>query len=400
MLSILSWNVNGLRKRLTELDMLIEKHNPDILMLQETMLGQTTLQGSHPNYILLRKDRPTGFRGGVALMIHKNIEHYEIINNNESSVETISAMIKTKRSLVQATSVYLPPGNKTRKSDIMEINIPNQPFIMAGDYNAHHTDWVHNKTNLYGKWIAEKLEKHDLEVHIPDKPTRISNRRTDSDNILDYAITHANQSVTMEVLDKEFTTSDHLPIKITYSDIKITDKDHILMKLNWSDFRQELCRPYTLTEDVNYNVNNLTATVQAAILNNSFQTKKKKRKYHGNQQIQQLLIEKQQANKTYAISKTTASKKHLKELKRKLERTIKDLKEQEKIKRMEDMEDPLKRWQILKRDKPKPPSIPTLTDNNGLQAENQPSPMDYQRGTTYPTRPGKNWRIKRQNGAD
>ncbi|GFR13151.1 piggyBac transposable element-derived protein 4 [Trichonephila clavata] len=57
-LRITSWNANGVRSRIVELHDFIDKHNPDLILLQETHLGPgDTLQV--PNYTTYRNDRPT-----------------------------------------------------------------------------------------------------------------------------------------------------------------------------------------------------------------------------------------------------------------------------------------------------------------------------------------------------
>ncbi|GFR03052.1 hypothetical protein TNCT_336161 [Trichonephila clavata] len=68
-LRITSWNANGVRSRIVELRDFVDKHNPDLILLQETHLGPgDTLQ--IPNYTTYRDDRPTlptqKRRGGTA----------------------------------------------------------------------------------------------------------------------------------------------------------------------------------------------------------------------------------------------------------------------------------------------------------------------------------------------
>ncbi len=375
-LTVLSWNVNGVRKRLNELEMLITKHEPDVITLQETMLGKVAFEFLNDKYTLHRRDRPSSFRGGVAVLIKNSLDFYTKETQNDSSVETATVVVKTRNGVVEVTSIYLPPGNKTRKSDLLDLKISRNPILIAGDLNAHNVNWAHDKTNLYGKWLEEKLITENLELHIPNKATRVSNRVNDSNNILDYAISHEGQQITIEVLDNEFTTSDHRPLLIKYFNICKMDNSRSNFTTNFNGMTKELDRPYFITEDTEYDVAHLTASIQAAIINNTKLSKKKKGHIYNSKVIRTLVNEKKQADKQYHVSRTPANKKILKNLKKKLDQNIKELKENEKIKRLSLLEDPILRWQILKHDKPKPPPVPSLTDSAGNTAETNQEKSD------------------------
>ncbi|KAK3927625.1 RNA-directed DNA polymerase from mobile element jockey [Frankliniella fusca] len=224
-------------------------------------------------------------------------------------------------------------------------------------------------TNLYGKWIQELIERKNLDIHVPDKATRIANRRTDSDNILDYVITKEDQQAHIQVLDKEFTTSDHRPLLITANYPPITSISNYKYALNWDNFTKEVDRPYHPTEDPNYDVAHLTATIQAAILNNTRLIKKRHHKRFNTPAIKNLVEQKKLASHKYDATRSHSDKATINQLVKQLHAEVKKTKEQEKLKKIQNMDDPLKRWQILKHDKPKPPIVPTLIDDTGIRAE-------------------------------
>jgi hypothetical protein len=85
---------------------------------------------------------------------------------------------KSPQKPVQSTvfSVYSPRGDCTAE----EINLllpPQLPFIVAGDFNAHHSLWESNSTeNLAGKSIFAAITDHpDATIITPkDLGTRIN----------------------------------------------------------------------------------------------------------------------------------------------------------------------------------------------------------------------------------
>ncbi|GFV05283.1 putative RNA-directed DNA polymerase from transposon X-element [Trichonephila clavipes] len=76
-LNLCSWNANGLLRRRVELRIFIEKHSPDIFLIQETHL-----RPSHTftiaNYTCYRNDRNTNAAaaGGTLILIKKSLKHH------------------------------------------------------------------------------------------------------------------------------------------------------------------------------------------------------------------------------------------------------------------------------------------------------------------------------------
>ncbi|KAK3933156.1 RNA-directed DNA polymerase from mobile element jockey [Frankliniella fusca] len=368
-MKIISWNINGLRARRPELELLISKHNPDIILLQETMLMKTTVIDNFDHYNITRRERDTGYRGGVAILSRKEID-FHAIENSPSTAETTTIIASIGRRKIQITSAYLPPG-RTRKRDLLATPLARKNIILGGDLNAKNTNWGHQTTNNHGKWIEEWTDSNNLSLIIPDMHTRISNRTNDIDDVLDYYVTSQNMRTTLDVLTEDFCSSDHIPIKLTIHDFQ-QQADNKYFKTNWAGLIKKLDRPYQITGDVQYDVRHFTATVQCELINNTrVITKRTKEDIHLNPRIKNLIILKREADRLHARQKTKDTKKALNKLKTQLHQGMQNLKEERKIERMKEIEDPNKRWKILKNDKPKPPPIPTLHNNNKTAKTNQ-----------------------------
>ncbi|GFV58273.1 putative RNA-directed DNA polymerase from transposon X-element [Trichonephila clavipes] len=113
-LSLCSWNANGLLGKITELKIFIEKHSPDLILIQETHL-----RPSHniniANYICYRNDRPTSnenYRafGGTLILIKNSIKHYSLPTPSMQTIEaTIVILTPIDHDPISIVSIYIPP---------------------------------------------------------------------------------------------------------------------------------------------------------------------------------------------------------------------------------------------------------------------------------------------------
>lgn len=126
---IISWNVNGLRAIISKangeiFDNIIDKHNPDIICLQETKLQNSDgFQSFLPNYHAhwLHSTKKKGY-AGTAVFIKKNIPTKAIVPNfslvSEDNNDSKSKPTKRQKTLNQSWNL----NPEKHKSDEIEIN--------------------------------------------------------------------------------------------------------------------------------------------------------------------------------------------------------------------------------------------------------------------------------------
>ncbi|GFX96166.1 putative RNA-directed DNA polymerase from transposon X-element [Trichonephila clavipes] len=78
-LKLCSWNANGILNKISEFKIFVEKHSPDLALIQETHL-RPHHNINIPNYNCYRNDRiGDGIaRGGTLILVKKNISHHNI----------------------------------------------------------------------------------------------------------------------------------------------------------------------------------------------------------------------------------------------------------------------------------------------------------------------------------
>ncbi|GFU09367.1 putative RNA-directed DNA polymerase from transposon X-element [Trichonephila clavipes] len=116
-LTIFSWNADGVRSRIVEMRDFIDKHAPDLLLLQETHL-RPEYSFSIPNYICYRNDRPNSAHGwgGTAILIKRNISHFHVPTPPlRTGVEaTLVALTPNDQEPFMVASIYIPPNPNYR----------------------------------------------------------------------------------------------------------------------------------------------------------------------------------------------------------------------------------------------------------------------------------------------
>lgn len=365
MLIILSWNVNGLQKRAQEVNLLIDKYKPDIIFLQETFLKKAN---KHPfinyqDYHFIRSDREEGKRGGLLTLIRSQIE-YKQITLKLGKIENIA--IKTQYGTLVNT--YVPP-RIIRKKDFKTFEQLTTTFLAAGDFNCQNRGWGDKKTTQYGTYLQDTILSNDLKLLRPNSPTRLATKACDGDSTLDIAVATKDVKVIIKVLQNEATTSDHLPILLEGN-----SKDQIVfykLKTNWIEAAEELDRNWEMTEDLQYNVNHFTASCQAAILNNTTCIALKNRRHHLlPPEINALQNKKKELIRIYRRTRSKDTQKEIRSLTRKISAKLKSNYRAKIVEELEKLNDPLERWEVIKRRRPKTPPIPVLKTEDKVFTNN------------------------------
>lgn len=210
--NILQWNAHSINNKLGTLCNLIDTHKIDILLLSETYLNEEKNLNIN-NFNVIRKDRNSR-GGGVAIAIRKKFTYNKIKFNLNNSIEALGIKIKFNENLsLDITSIYIPPSAKITNTQLDAIfHSVQPPYIIAGDLNAHATDWGCVNNNPRGEMILDTLDKH-LAVFINDGSfTRLQCPPLIS-SAIDLTIADGNTALCCDwkVLNGSYG-SDHCPI--------------------------------------------------------------------------------------------------------------------------------------------------------------------------------------------
>ncbi len=143
-MSILQWNIRGLRPNFNDLIQLLNHCRPLVLALQETKLP-TSIPIHIPNFLVFRHDpvSATIAHGGVMLAVHCSVPCRRIqIATSLLPVYVVCVRCMFGGIRMSLCSLYLPPGCPFARSEIdIPINQIPSSILLLGDFNAHNPYW-------------------------------------------------------------------------------------------------------------------------------------------------------------------------------------------------------------------------------------------------------------------
>lgn len=196
---------------------LIRKNNYHIILISETWLNEK-IEIKIPNYNCYRKDRQSNSRyphGGVAILVHKSVNHAIVECCHLNHIEAIFIKTPCFSNYVTIASVYCPPSLSMIdfKNDIKKLTSIQGAIVLAGDFNAKHQAW-NNKTNCRN-YFRLSIENQILNNnHL----NTTSNSIKSIDNILNY-FTDILEKVSNISIPKKFPYTFKYPFSVVISQL-------------------------------------------------------------------------------------------------------------------------------------------------------------------------------------
>ncbi|KAG5867008.1 hypothetical protein JTB14_032569 [Gonioctena quinquepunctata] len=242
--SIIQWNCNGCIFHNCELKLLLSEIDPICVALQKTHFKPNhsySLRG----YNIFRKDINHVIRakGGVALLIRKDIPHSPLVLNTVLQAVAVRILAPIT---INICSLYLPDAN-WRKEELEDLisQLPI-PFLLIGDMNAHNPLWGSLRRDIRGSILEQLLDRDNLILLNSGAMTYFNARSRDFSAIdLSLASSRIATRLPWRVLDDSYN-SDHFPIVIS-TDIRGTQvvppPKWLVERAQWSVFEEHLELP-------------------------------------------------------------------------------------------------------------------------------------------------------------
>ena len=370
---ILQWNTRGISSAKSDLLSIIELHQPSIIAIQETFLGNNFMI-KIPGFNGLCKQGHFNlrFHGGVALYIHQSCPFEPIPVN--SNLQVIAARIQLPHSkFITVASIYIPGRCKATYQEITGVaNQLPSPFLLLGDFNGHSPLWGGVMTDSRGKMIERLLQNPQIVCLNDGTPTH------ESGTSIDLSI-----SSTSIVPDIEWTVlpsvlcSDHNPILITVSgnvELEPPSARYSYSKTNWDE--------YTLDDEWNNLIEDTTFQHAGDLLNYFYQQLKTIADKHipkyvpkpffprpfWNEDCKRMVHERERLYRKFKQTKSIEDKIHWKHQRAFTKRYIKECQKEELQKYLESMNHTVPISQIytkLRQMRGKPPRTISVLIKNG-----------------------------------
>jgi len=161
-MAFIQWNCRGFKTNYNELALLLQEHRPIAVCLQETNLKQSN-QIRIANYSQYHCFGPANNGRacwGVSVFVRNGSPHKQITLQTE--LQAVAVNINAHKSIT-VCSIYLPPNTPVAIKQIEKLvrQLP-KPYILLGDFNAHHTLWGCRDINSYGKIVDKLITQENL----------------------------------------------------------------------------------------------------------------------------------------------------------------------------------------------------------------------------------------------
>lgn len=219
-LNVIYWNANGIQNDIHEFyDLLTEKFI-HIACLNETLLKPHQTLASHPDFITYRFDRTDRPKGGVAIIIRRNIKHHLLPHPQTALFECIGVEVLLENgSKIHITSAYMPGGSQHTpitthyRSDIQKLTSPNVSYFVCGDFNSRHGHWNCARANTAGNILYDEYCMKNFLIKFPSKPTRFPTGTHGTPSTIDLVLTNGKHRTSdFKCLS---LNSDHVAVTFT-----------------------------------------------------------------------------------------------------------------------------------------------------------------------------------------
>ena len=239
----MQWNCEGIKTKINSGDALqfIKESGAKILVWQETKLAKDQffrIKGFKSYLKNLEVDGPTS-HGGVGIFVKNFASSYQIKLNTSLQAVAVSVKIQAR---ITICSIYLPPREPVELYQLQQLidQLP-KPFLLLGDFNAHHSMWHDSRnTDQRGRTIVNLIGTNNISLLDGNKMTTIWK--------VDKSFAHVDLSICSNELlpwfqwdvHEETLNSDHFPImkKSRTADQDRRPERWITAKSDWEQYRE------------------------------------------------------------------------------------------------------------------------------------------------------------------
>lgn len=376
-LNILNWNANGLKTQRILFLAFLSRYNIDIACISETHLSMNE-PFKTPGYQTYRNDRKARVAsGGVAIIIKKNLTHYEGNNIDTINLEAIAAHIKLNNgNYLKIVCGYKQPNKQLLEQDIQTIFNCTGPTLLIGDLNCKNTVWGCRQTNPNGIKLNEYASKHCVQIAAPEEYTYFPYRDDHQPDILDIVV-HKNFAEQLNQTVYAEMNSDHDPVIISSETEPIprySSPRLINGIVDWKKFQENIdtiietyTQPLNTTRDIDIHIEKLTPDITTCIQQT---TKTRNRRKADNYRIPpkhviELIKQKSKIRREWQRTRDPALKNRVNNLSHRIKRELDEHRIQSYQSLIADLQpgDP-GLWRTTKKILGKTQQIPVITDGN------------------------------------
>lgn len=380
-INVLYWNANGITNKMLAFYDYLSKQNVDIACISETFLKPNSKIDSHKDYIMHRFDRVGRAKGGVAIIVKRNLKHELQPSYNTKLLECIGIKVFINDTVsCHILSVYHPGGSNAReieqhlRDDITKITNIRGNYYICGDFNAKHREWNCNMANKAGTILQEMAG--EFMIYYPDSPTYYPEDPNKSESTIDLMLSNSNLETTE--LKCSVAPSDHCVVYFRIKTSKINRTENTVYRYdyrnaNWRKYKSLITRhienntfeiPCTSVDEIEDHIKILSKLIMQA---RSTSVKKKKINFESTRltpEIKEMIKRKRTLRQRWQRNRNNQTKTEVNKLQKDISEKIKELKNKNWNKRLSELKPSNQTiWHIAKHCKKGTKSMPPLTNS-------------------------------------
>lgn len=318
-LNLAAWNINGLTPNKSDVEILINEHNLDIVLISEshcTVASNIIIQG----YNTYLTNHPDGTaHGGTAIIIKKSIKHYlmPVYKTNYLQATTIAVETATNGTIV-VSAVYCPPKYKITEAMFAHyFGTLGNRFVSGGDWNAKHTFWGSRLITTRGRQLKMCADNYNLMTVSTSEPTYWPTDTSKVPDLLDFFVLRGLSKEYTNAVSCHDSTSDHTPVILRISTLpsEYDEPDRLYNRYtDWESFREVLEEEIDLKialktpEDLEIATKYITSLIQQSCWLNTPTFEHKARSINFPKEIRELVLEKRRLRRVWHLSRHRADK--------------------------------------------------------------------------------------------
>ncbi|CAH2091128.1 unnamed protein product [Euphydryas editha] len=319
-LKIATWNPDGVSPNVEEVEVLLNSHNIDILLVSESHLTDNSIIRIR-NYNIYTTNHPDGTaHAGAAVIIKSNIKHYELLQFKKPHIQAATVAVDDRNGTFNVTAIYCPPKHIIKEEHYDELfNTLGSRFMIGGDWNAKHVHWASRLTSTRGRELKKSIVKNNLTVIAPTEPT---NWPTDSNrlpDVLDFFIVKGLSRLPHHIETCLDSNTSHVPVVLTLGTAVLNMKNSTKLynkRTDWNSFRELIHERLDMTvglkskSDIDIAVRKLTSVVQESCwMSTPENNDRRPQSKTYSDSIRQMILEKRRLRRVWHTSRHSNDKR-------------------------------------------------------------------------------------------